>query len=272
MTQTTRPTFAEISLDNLRFNFSSAKSFIGERLNYMAVVKANAYGHGLVECSRVFVQAGVDWLCVALVEEAVQLRDAGISTPILCLGSCWEGQEDIVISESITPVVFDIERAWLLNKAARKRGTTLPIHLKIDTGMGRVGVRHDAIDDFIDHLEDLSNLQVQGLMTHFASADDLSQTPFTEAQVSRFDSAVRKFHTAGFNPDYIDMANSPAAVAHPNTRGNMVRLGGILYGLGGDVLPKNIDIPELRPVMTLQTRIAQLKRLPAGESLGYRRT
>lgn len=269
---TTRPTFADISLDNLLFNFSSARSFIGKELKYMAVVKANAYGHGLVECSHSLVQAGVEWLCVALLEEAIQLRDAGIDIPILCLGSFWGGQEDVLVRKKITPAIFDIERALSLDGVARMTGETVPIHVKIDTGMGRVGVRHDAIDDFLDRLNGLSNLKVQGLMTHFAAADDLTHTRFTEEQTSRFYSAVDKFRKAGFKPDYIDLANSPAAVAHPSTRGNMVRLGGILYGLGGDVLPTGIDVPELRAVMSIRTRIAQLKRVPAGESLGYGRT
>jgi alanine racemase len=259
-------------LGNLRFNFLSARSFIGENLKYMAVVKANAYGHGLVECSRTLVQAGVDWLCVALIEEAIKLREHGITIPILCLGSFWEGQERTLIRKKITPVIFDIDRARELNTSAGAEGLTVPIHVKIDTGMGRVGVRYDVVDDFIDQLRSLSNLRVQGLMTHFAAADDLSQTKFTEEQISRFYSVVDKFQNSGFSPNYIDLANSPAAVAHPAARGNMVRLGGILYGLGGDVLPKGIDIPELRPVMSIRTRIAQLKSIPAGETLGYGRT
>lgn len=272
MTETTRPTFADISLENLRFNFASARSFIGEGLKYMAVVKADAYGHGAVECSRALVQEGVDWLCVALVEEAIEIRDAGIDIPILCLGSFWEGQEDSIITHNITPVIFDIERVQRLDMAASTKNVNVPVHVKIDTGMGRVGVRHDEVENYINRLDKLSNIRVQGLMTHFAAADDLSQNRFTAEQTSRFYLAVHRFQNAGFNPEYIDLANSPAAVAHPTTRGNLVRLGGILYGLGGDVLPTGIDIPPLRAVMSVHTQIAQLKRVPAGETLGYGRT
>lgn len=267
-----RPTVADINLDNLRFNFSSARSFIGPGLRYMAVVKANAYGHGAVECSRALISAGVDWLCVALVEEAIDLRDVGITCPILCLGSFWDGHEDVIIRRGITPAVFDIDRARSLNKAAIRFGSSTPIHVKIDTGMGRVGIRHDKADEFIRELARLNNLRVEGLMTHFAAADDLSQTSFTDEQTSRFFSVVRKFRSAGFSPQYVDLANSPAAVAHPSTHGNMVRLGGILYGLGGDVLPAEIEVPELKPVMSIRTRIAQLKTVPAGETIGYSRT
>jgi len=267
-----RPTFAEINLENLRFNFSSARSFIGPGPKYMAVVKANAYGHGAVECSRTLISDGVDWLCVALVEEAVELREAGITCPILCLGSFWSGQEDVLIRWNITTVIFDIDRARSLNETALRFGASIPIHVKIDTGMGRVGVRHDEVDNFIRQLTPLHNLRIDGLMTHFASADDLAQTDFTREQTARFFSVVHKFKNAGHSPAYIDLANSPAAVAHPLTRGNMVRLGGILYGLGGDVLPAGIEVPELKPVMSIRTRIAQLKTVPMGETIGYGRT
>lgn len=267
-----RPTFADINLENLRFNFSSSRSFIGEDLKYMAVVKANAYGHGAVECGRTLVDEGADWLCVALVEEASELRHAGITCPILCLGSFWEGQEETVINHNITPAIFEMDRARLLNDAARRFGLIAPVHIKIDTGMGRVGIRHDKINELIRYLARLPNLRVEGLMTHFATADDLGQSRFTEEQTSRFYSAVQKFRAAGFSPLYVDLANSPAAVAHPATRGNMVRLGGILYGLGGDVLPAGINIPELKPVMSLRTRIAQLKKVPEGETIGYGRS
>lgn len=267
-----RPTWAEIDLDNLVSNFRSVKSFVGTDIKYMAVVKADAYGHGAVQCAKRLEAEGVDWLGVALPEEGVELRKAGIRKSILCLGGFWDGQATVALNYGLTPVLFQIDKARALNEAAAERGTSVAVHVKIDTGMGRVGIRHDEVSEFADELTKLGNLRVEGLMTHFASADDLSQNPFTELQIKRFGDATAAFREKGFNPAYLDLANSPGAVAHPASRGNMVRLGGVLYGLGGDVLPTGISKPELRPVMSLHTRIAHLKKIPAGDTVGYGRT
>src|SRR6187397_1558014 len=235
-----RPTWAEINLDHLAANFHSAKRFIGDT-KYMAVVKADAYGHGAVECARRLEKEGVEWFGVALPEEGVELRKAGVRKLILCLGGFWDGQESIALNYGLTPVVFQIEKAAALNAAAASRGTDVSIHVKIDTGMGRIGVRHDRVSEFADALKPLEHLRIEGIMTHFAAADDLGQNEFTDLQIERFRNAVATFREKGFNPAYLDLANSPGAVAHPAARSNLVRLGGVLYGLGGDVLPAGID-------------------------------
>jgi alanine racemase len=267
-----RPTWAEINLDNLAFNFHSAKSFIGPNTKYMAVVKADAYGHGAIECAKRLEAEGVDWFGVALPEEGVELRKAGIRKLILCLGGFWDGQESVALNYGLTPVIFQIEKATTLNAAAARRGTDVSIHVKIDTGMGRVGIRYGEVAEFADQLRALPHLRVEGLMTHFAAADDLGQTNFTNLQIERFNTAVAIFREKGFTPAYLDLANSPGAVAHPSSRSNLVRLGGILYGLGGDVLPDGIAKPELKAVMSLRTKIAHLKTVPVGETIGYGRT
>ena len=267
-----RPTWAEINLDNLAFNFRSVKEFIGPEPKYMAVVKADAYGHGSVQCARRLEAEGIDWFGVALPEEGVELRQAGIRKLVLCLGGFWDGQEDLVLNHNLTPVVFQLEKAALLNAAAARRGTTVSIHVKVDTGMGRVGVRHDHVAEFAATLKMLDHLRLEGVMTHLAAADDLGQNDFTDLQIERFEAAVGIFREHGFAPAYLDIANSPGAVAHPRSRGNMVRLGGVLYGLGGDVLPREIEKPELKPVMSLYSRIAHVKNVPAGETIGYGRT
>jgi alanine racemase len=266
-----RPTWAEIDLGNLAANFRAAKEFIGAGLRYMAVVKADGYGHGAVACARRLEKEGCDWFGVALPEEGVQLREAGIRKLILCLGSYWEGQESLLLNHNLTPTIFRLDLAERFDGAAKERGIIADIHVKVDTGMGRVGVRYDAIREFADKLKEFKHLRVDGLMTHLAAADNLAENSFTDGQVKKFEEAVAIFHEKGFRPSYRDLANSPGAVGHPNTRGNMVRLGGILYGLGDDVLPKDIDKPELRPVLSLYSRIALLKKVPAGETLGYSR-
>ena len=266
---TNRPTIAEINLDNLAFNFNSSRSFIGSDVKYMAVVKADAYGHGAVECSRRLEAEGIGWLGVALIEEGVTLREAGVNTPILCLGGSWLGQEDALLSYDLTPVIDQLDRAETLNGLAQQKRRRIPVHIKIDTGMVRVGVRFDEVERFATAIKKLENLHIDGLMTHFAVADDLQRNEFTDLQIRRFYDAVGIFRDLGFAPSYIDLANSPGAVVHPESRGNMVRLGGILYGLGGDILPGGVPKPDLKPVMSVRSKIADLKRVPKGEGVGY---
>jgi alanine racemase len=267
-----RPTWAEINLDNLAFNFRSVKQFVGEDLAMMAIVKADGYGHGAVRCAKRLESEGADWFGVALLEEGLELRENSIKTPILCLGSFWTGQEKTLLENNITPVIYQTETADLLNRAARDKKVIADVHVKVDTGMGRIGVRFDEIKEFAEKLCDFKNLNIDGLMTHFATADNLSESNYTNEQIDKFNQSVEIFRSKGFNLTYQDLANSPGAVVHKNSRGNMVRIGGILYGLGGDVLPEGIVKPKLKPVLSLHTRITLLKRVPKGETLGYSRT
>ena len=267
-----RPTWAEINLENLAFNFRSVKKFVGEKIGYMAVVKADAYGHGAIRCAKKLEAEGVEWFGVALPEEGLELRQHNIKTPILCLGSFWAEQANSLLQNNLTPVVYRLSQAENFNCCAAERNIFADIHIKVDTGMGRIGVRYDEVREFVEKLKTFKNLRVEGVMTHFAAADNLAENDFTNLQVKRFDEAVDIFEANGFRPTYKDLANSPGAIAHENTRGNMIRLGGVLYGLGGDVLPKEIIKPELRPVLSLRSRIAHLKKVPKGETLGYSRT
>lgn len=267
-----RPTWVEINLNNLAFNFHSVKNFVGRSLRYMAVVKADAYGHNSIQCARKLEKEGIDWFGVALPEEAYELRKAGVTQSILCLGSFWFGQEELLLNNNLTPVIYQIDKAESYNNFARKHGTIASIHIKIDTGMGRIGVRFDEVKDFADKLKEFKNLKVDGLMTHFAAADNLVETDFTNLQIKRFYDSLAIFNEKGFHPEYIDLANSPGAVAHRKSHGNLVRLGGVLYGLGGDVLPKSIEKPVLKPLLSLYSKITHLKKVPKGETIGYSRT
>jgi alanine racemase len=225
-----------------------------------------------VRCARRLEAEGADWLGVALLEEGLELRENSINAPILCLGGFWAGQEKALLGNNITPVIYQTETANLLNRAAREKNIIADVHVKVDTGMGRIGVRFDEVKEFSEKLREFKNLRIDGLMTHFATADNLLENDYTNEQINKFKQTVAIFESKGFNPTYQDLANSPGAVAHQNSRGNMVRIGGILYGLGGDVLPEGIVKPELKPVLSLHTRIALLKRVPSGETLGYSRT
>lgn len=238
----------------------------------MAVIKADAYGHGAAECSRRLESEGVDWFGVATLEEGVELRRAGTHLPILIFGGIWPGQELTFLDLELTPMVFTLEQSERANAAARSAGKTIEVHVKIDTGMNRVGFRWDQAEEIAHSLSGLSNLKVEGLMTHFAVADRISENDFTDQQIARFTRSVDYFLRAGHRPKIIDMANSPGAIAHPQSRAKLVRIGGALFGVTGDLIPTEALQPELLPVMSVYTRIAMIKRVPRGETIGYGRT
>jgi alanine racemase len=266
---TGRPTWAEIDLEALAHNLGVVRGQVGPEVAVMAAVKADAYGHGAVECARRLQKKGIDWFGVALPEEGVELRDAGITRPILCLGGFWEGQQDICLRHKLTPVVYRLDMIEALDRSARDAGMVADLHVKIDTGMGRLGIQPDQVPEFSAALRSFQHIRVDGLMTHLAAADDHDQESFTADQLSQFQQAVSVFRERGFSPTYIHAANSAASFAFPESRGNLVRSGGALYGFVRDVLPENVTSPPLRPVMSLHSRIMLLKNVGKGEKLGY---
>ncbi len=265
-----RPTWAEIDLDALAANFQIVRDHVGASVKIMGVVKANAYGHGAVRCARRLAAAGADWFGVATPEEGIELRLAGIAQPILCLGGFWDGQEPSLIQYKLVPVVYRLEMIAALNQAASAAGTIADVHVKVDTGMGRLGVRFDELDAFATALKTFKNIRVDGLMTHLAAADDQTCEPLTKSQVERFERAVSVFAAHGFKPEHRHLANSAGTFDQPAARGTMVRPGGVLYGLWRDVLdPTQRREQKFRPVMSLRSRITLLKWVPPGETLGY---
>jgi alanine racemase len=264
-----RPTWAEIDLDALAENLHLIRERVGRDLSVMAAVKADAYGHGAVACARRLETEGVDWFGVALPEEGIELRAAGITRPILCLGGFWEGQQQACLQQSLTPVVYRLDMIESLDLAARAAGVAADVHVKVDTGMGRLGVRSADVQGFCEALSRFRNIRVDGLMTHLASADDPDQDDFTRAQLDRFQEAIDLFRDRGITPTFVHAANSAAAFAYPQARGNMVRPGATLYGFRRDVLPPNIEAAQLRPVMSVRSRIMLLKTVGKGEKLGY---
>ncbi len=264
-----RPTWAEIDLDALCANFGVVRRHVGPKIKVMAVVKADAYGHGAVECARRLEREGADWFGVASPEEGIELRSAGIARPILCLGGFWRGQEQACLKYKLVPVVYRIDALEALNRAAQEAGAAAEVHVKIDSGMGRLGIQPDSVREFCSALQRLKNLRVDGLMTHFAAADDPELEDYTKTQLDVFEQAVEVFRECGIRPSYFHLANSAATFGHRRAWGNMVRPGGVLYGLWRDVLPPQIEVPPLVPVMSLRSRILLLKRLPRGHKLGY---
>ena len=264
-----RPTWAEIDLNNLVANFNKIKQRVSPAARVMAVVKANAYGHGAVECARRLASAGADWFGVALPEEGVELRSAGITQPVLCLAGFWPGQAAMCIQHKLTPVVYRLEMIEALDQAAAGAGTVVDVHVKVDTGMGRLGVRFDELSEFVGSLERFRHVRVDGLMSHLAAADDAACQPLTRDQISRFEEAVTTFRDHGYRPTFLHLANSAGIFGHREAWGNMVRPGGVLYGLWRDVLPMSTSDAQLLPVMSLHSRISLLKWVPPGETIGY---
>lgn len=265
-----RPTRAEIDLDALAHNFAEVRRRVAAGVSVMAVVKADAYGHGAVACARRLASEGADWFGVATPGEAAELRRAGISQPLLCFQGFWNDNAALCLRERIVPVVYRTDMAEALDRAARDAGVVAVLHVKIDTGMGRLGVRFDEAARFAEALRAFEHLRVDGLMTHFAAADEPRRDCFTDEQLKRFRDAVAAFRERGYRPTYEHMANSAATFAHAESHGNMVRPGGVLYGLWRDILPPSTErVPDLRPVMTLTSRIILLKRINRGETVGY---
>jgi alanine racemase len=264
-----RPTWAEVDLDALAWNYRAVRERAGAGVSVMGVVKADAYGHGAPECARRLAAEGAEWFGVATPEEAFELRRAGVVQSVLSFGGFWEGQAEECLSRRVTPVIYRLDVAASLDAAARAAGVVADVHVKIDTGMGRLGVRYDEAAEFAGRLRDFANVKVDGLMTHFAAADEPGRDCFTEEQLRHFREAVAAFRERGHSPTYEHASNSAATFAHPEARGNMVRPGGVLYGLWRDVLPPLADAPSLRPVMSVRSRVILLKRVHAGETLGY---
>ncbi len=264
-----RPTWAEIDLNNLAANFNRIRRRVTPVARIMAVLKANAYGHGAVECARRLSREGSDWFGVALPEEGMQLRAAGIKEPILLLAGYWPGQAAACIQHQLTSVVYRLDMIEALNQAAANAGVVIDVHVKIDTGMGRLGVRFDQLSEFVPALAQFRNVRIDGVMTHLAAADDAACQPLTTDQIQRFEDSVSVFRDHGYRPTHLHLANSAGVFGHRDSWGNLVRPGGVLYGLWRDVLPVSISDPELHPVMSLHSRISLLKWVPAGETIGY---
>jgi len=266
-----RPTFAEIDLAALRENYATIRASVPSRAAILAVVKADAYGHGFLEICRELEQQGVDAFGVAFLAEAIQLRKSGIDKPILLLGGIYPGQEKKCVGFNISTTLFSLEQAKALDLAAGRLYRKALVHLKVDTGMGRLGIPYDQIPAMLDALKLLPNLYLEGVISHFASADELDESGqyFTRLQVERFEWVVQQIHRAKFAPRYLHIANSAGALLKDYPFCNLVRPGIALYG----VLPSG-DFQgrlSLRPVMRLKSRIAMLKWVEPGTTISYGR-
>lgn len=272
-----RPVWAEISLAAIRHNLRVIRRHIGRERKVLAVVKANAYGLGAVPISRALAHADIDWLGVTSPSEGVELRRAGIRKPILVLTGFWPGEELELLHWKLTPTVADFDQLRRLERAVARRAThrtrPFPFHLKINTGMNRLGIDANAVESFARALVQCPHLRLEGTYTHFASAEDFT-SPQTAEQEKVFFSAVERLRAAGVNPGMLHLANSGAICARASTWADMVRAGAILYGYHQNFQPpeRKLELAArlpFRPCLVFRTRIIALREVPPGGAVGY---
>ncbi|VAX32672.1 Alanine racemase [hydrothermal vent metagenome] len=288
-----RATIAEIDLNAFKHNLGRIRSLLQPDVKVMAVVKANAYGHGAIPCAQAALEAGADWLGVAILEEGVELRTSGIDAPILVMGSIFPNEAEDLVRHDLSTSVSDYTLARELSSQAEKQGKTAGIHLKIDTGMGRLGMPPDELPGFMQQTQSLKNLHVEGIFTHLSSADE-ADSEFTRAQLSRLGQSIDSLKSKGIEVPMVHAANSSGILNFPASHLDMVRPGIFLYGTLGlgeisssqnqkaspDVSkpPPRRVVPGVsklalrkEPVMQWKTKILQIRNLPKGASLSYNR-
>ncbi len=264
-----RPTRCFIDLDALRWNFRQVRARVGPRIKVLSMVKANAYGHGATIAASTLADEGSDAFGVATVEEGLELRHNNIQSPIIVLAGAYLEQLDQYFEAGLTPVVHEIETLQRLEAAVRDRGASLPIHLKIDTGMGRIGLPAAEIASWLAEVKNLKALKMGGIFSHFSQAENV-QGEYTQKQLRLFQSVVSRLRTEGIAPPLVHLANSAATISLPSAYFDMVRPGLMLYGVYPS--PAMKAQVALRPVLSWTTRILQLKTLPPGSSISYGQT
>ncbi|MFB0533135.1 MAG: alanine racemase [Desulfatiglandales bacterium] len=263
-----RPTKAIVNLEAISHNISEIRKRIGHRRDLMAVVKADGYGHGAVRVSLAALKSGANCLGVALPEEGEQLRKAGIEVPILVLGLIRPEEAYKPINFGLDQTVCSLELAEALDQEARKVSVQVNVHVKVDTGMGRIGVKPEGALDLVRKISQFGNLKLTGIFTHLSCADEADKA-FTKKQIEIFDSAVREIEASGIDIPKKHIANSAAILDLPESYYDLVRPGIMIYGLyPSKHVSRSI---ELKPAMTLKTRVLYLKSVPAGTPISYGR-
>lgn len=272
----TRPNWAEVALPVLERNYRAVAAHVGPKVTVCSVIKCDAYGHGVVECARALERAGSHWLGVTSTEEGLAVRDAGVRARILVMTGIWRNEEDAVIRHNLTPAIATPGHLRALETAAKALGRpqhSLAVHLKLDTGMSRLGLPLEELPDFLERLKQSPYVMLEGVFSHLASSEVLD-APDAEEQMARFDQAMETIHAAGLQPRYTHLANAGAVEARPATWREMVRPGLLLYGYnlpcsGPGAEKTGLDV---HPVLSWKTRIIALRDIPAGRAVGYNLT
>jgi alanine racemase len=280
-----RPVWAEISTSALTYNLRAIRAFVNPASEkrktprlVLSIVKGNGYGHGGPQVAKILDKSGSDWFGVTCTAEGIAVRKAGVRKPILVLTSFWPGEEAALIKHDLTPVVHRCEQLELLNRAASRLGRKhLTFHLKIDTGMNRLGIAPTDVDCFARQLAKSKHLLLGGILTHFASSEAFTPAPRgeqTREQEEHFYVGLERLRKLGIDPGIVHLANSAAIASRPETWADMVRPGVILYGYhpGYDPAEQRNEAEKrlpLKPVMSLRTRIISLRTVPVGMPVGY---
>jgi len=280
-----RPVWAEVSLTALRQNLDAIRDYVNPPSEkrktprkVLSVVKGNGYGHGGPEVSKALEKFGSDWFGVASAGEGMELRKAGVRMPILVLGGFWPGEEKNLIEHNLTPTIHRCEHLALLDAAAGKaRKKHVAFHLKIDTGMNRLGIAADEVDRFVSQLAKCKRLELTGTFTHLASSEVFTDTPTgreTPSQLKLFFGALDRLRASGVSSGIVHIANSAAIASRPEAWADMVRPGAVLYGYhpGFDPIDLRTEYEAklaLRPVMSLRARLITVRSIPAGAGVGY---
>ncbi|MEA3328701.1 MAG: alanine racemase [Candidatus Omnitrophota bacterium] len=260
--------WVEINLNNIRHNYNLIKRKVGRSVKILAVVKSEAYGHGMVAVSRVLAEQKVDYLGVARLKEAVELRKAGIPTPILLFNPLFSEEIKLAVEYGLSSTVYTLSSARLLDKQARSKGRKARVHLKVDTGMGRAGVWHKQAFQLAKSISQLSNLKLEGIYTHFPSADEEDKA-FTYKQVGFFKTLLDKLERSGVSIPCKHAANSAGILDVKISHLNLVRPGLMLYGVyPSRYVSKTL---KLKPALSVKTRVSYLKPTPQGRSISYGR-
>jgi alanine racemase len=292
-----RPVWAEVSLGALAENFRAIRKFVNPaeekrktRRKILCIVKGNGYGHGGPQVAKALEKAGSDWFGVTCTEEGIAVREAGVRKPVLVLTSFWPGEESRLIEHDLTAVIHRCEQLKELDRAAariigkkdgaKKGGRRVSFHLKMDTGMNRLGIAPSDVECFASQLAKCKHLELGGVFTHFASSEVLTNTRVgeqTRQQEERFYAALDRLRALGIDPGIVHLANSAAIVTRAETWADMVRPGAILYGYhpGYDPVEQRPEIEArlpLKPVMSLRSRIINIRSIPESAGVGYNET
>jgi alanine racemase len=272
--QSVRPTWAEISLSLLRENFRAVQAYVGPRVTVCAVIKADAYGHGATPCALALEAAGAKWLGVTTTDEGMPLRSAGVRNRILLMTGFWRGEEEEVVRQNLTATVWEPWHVEVLNDAAQRLGAARqPIHLKIDTGMARLGVTLADLPSMCRVIQRASHVVLEGVSTHFASSE-AADAPETQLQIENFDRALRIVKDAGFSPALCHMDNTGGILSRPDSWRDMVRPGIALYGYtlplrGAVTSADRRAAPRVQPALSWRTRIISIRQFAPGQAIGY---
>lgn len=256
----------EVDLSAIRHNIQALRQRIDRRSHFMAVVKADGYGHGAVQVAKTALNSGADYLGVATINEAIQLREGLVNAPILVLSEAPVSSIPLFLAYKVTPTVYTPEFAIQYGEMADAYGVRAPYHLKINTGMNRLGIRFDDVVEFMTQVSFHRALELEGTFTHYATADQTEVLDF-QIQTKRFIEAINAMRAAGVNPGIIHSANSAAAIRYPDVHFDMARVGIAIYGLHPS--PHTRSMIDLKPAMSIKSRIVDVHTPPMSEGVGY---